>query len=231
MDARNHWIGNAKSRFYLTMARAFMAPTEVPVAADMLCGNLTEKLAELDRQIGYGLGTEIDACQAEFDIIGDPDALLLHYCALFILAPHRVKINVGAYLDGTCNGVTAQELETCYASGGASRAGGLPDLADHVALQLEFVAQLFSRAAPGPAPGRFIDCWPARWIAPLIGDIRRAKADLNFAGNPYLALANLLRKALAYDAESKFDALADDARNDPFCDLSPQRGEGSREGY
>lgn len=227
MDARNERIGSAKSKFYLVIARAFMAPTDVRVAAGMLCGNLTEELARLDREIGYGLDTEIESCQAEFDIIGDPDDLLLQYCSLFIRTPRGVKINVGAYLDGACHGVTARALESCYEASGVSCAGGLADVTDHVAMQLEFVAHLFSRAAAGPAPGQFIDSYPARWITPLIGDIRRAGMDLDFAGNPYLALAILLRKVLAYDAESKFDAFVDDAGKDLFCAAAPVIGKES----
>lgn len=201
-----------------------MAPTETPVAAAMLCGNLTETLAELDHEIGYGLATEIDACQVEFDLIGDADDLLLHYCSLFILPPRRVKINVGAYLDGTCNGATARALASCYAAGGANHAGEFPDLADHMALQLEFVARLFARAVPGGAPGRFIDRYPASWIAPLIGDIWCAGTDQDFAGKPYLALAILLCKALACDADSKCDALAEVAGKYSLGVPSPLRG-------
>lgn len=207
MDARNEQLRTAKADFYLTLAQAFMVPMEVASAAAMLCGDLTADLGELDGEIGYGLAAEIDACQNAFDIVGDADELLLIYSSLFLAPPRRVQINAGTYLDGAFNGGSVRELETCYALGGAARAETFRDLADHVALQLEFIAHLYSGLGAEPTPGQFIDRYPARWIDPMIEDIERAGVELGYAANPYLELARILRKALANDAEREIRPL------------------------
>jgi TorA maturation chaperone TorD len=214
MDARNEQLRTAKADFYLTLAQTFMVPMEVATAAAMLCGDLTADLLELDRDIGYDITEEIAACQRELDAVGHPDDLLLIYSSLFIAPPRRVQINAGTYLDGSFNGGSVVELETCYALGGAARAEQFRDLADHVALQLEFVAHLYSGIGLAPTPGQFIDRYPARWIDPMIDDIERANAELGLAANPYLWLARILRKALAVDAEREIRPLTASERRE-----------------
>ncbi len=214
MDARNDQLRTAKADFYLTVAQAFMVPMELSGAAAMLCGDLAADLAELDQEIGYGLADEIAACQHDFDLVGHPDELLLIYSSLFIAPPRRVQINAATYLDGAFNGGSVAELEACYALGGAARAEKFRDLADHVALQLEFIAHLYSGIGVEPTPGQFIDRFPARWIDPLIDDMERATAELGMSANPYLGLARILRKALANDAEREIRPLTPTERRE-----------------
>lgn len=201
MDARNDELRTAKADFYLTLAQAFMAPIAPSAAAAMLCGDLAADLAEFDREIGYGLEEEIDACQRELDVVGHPDHLLVLYSQLFLAPPRRVQINAGTYLDGVFNGGSVRELETCYAAAGTSRSEEFRDLADHVSLQLEFVAHLYATGGREPTPAQFIDRYPARWIAPLLADIELAATELELRANPYRHLARILQKAVEFDAE------------------------------
>lgn len=226
MDARNEQLRTAKADFYLTMAQAFKVPMEVGGAAAMLCGDLAEDLAELDGEIGYGLTAEIEACRAAFDAVGDTEQLLLIYSSLFVAPPRRVQINAGAYLDGAFNGGSVRELESCYALGGAARAEGFRDLADHVALQLEFIAHLYSRFGAEPTPGQFIDRFPGRWIDALIEDIERAGIELGLAANPYLELARILRGALTNDATRETRPLTATERRERALTLARRKEAG-----
>lgn len=214
MDARNEELRTAKADFYLTLARAFMAPIEPAIAVAMLGGDLTADLAELDQEIGYGIAGEVAACQRALDAVGDSEALLLIYSSLFLAPPRRVQINAGTYLDGAFNGGSVRELEACYARQGRVKADAFHDLPDHVSVQLEFVAHLYGCGSAGPTPGQFIDRYAGRWIDPLIEDIERASTELGFAANPYLELARLLRKALDDDAERELRPLTASERRE-----------------
>lgn len=211
MDARHHALNTAKADFYLTIAHAMFAPTDEALAQAMLSGDLTVDLDELDQEIGYGLADEIRKLQLELDAIKTPLDLLVLYSQLFLAPPRKVQLNAASYLDGSFNGGTVLELEQCYAAHGLVRSEVFHDLADHVSVQLEFVAHLYGRAEAdcppladafsGMTAGSFIANYPERWIFPLGEDIRQVSEAHGFEINPYRTLLQILGKAVEYDAE------------------------------
>lgn len=207
MDARNHELEAAKADFYQCLGAALLAPMDDAHARAMLGGDLTCDLADLDEEIGYGLSQEIEQLQAELDAIGDPQALLVLYSQLFLAPPRKAQLNAASYLDGSFNGGTVTELEQCYAENGVARDERFHDLADHVTVQLEFIAHLYRMSVAGveiPAisAGRFIAHYPERWIIPLVADIAQVSERESLAVNPYRQLLRILEAAVLHDAES-----------------------------
>ena len=202
MDTRNGFVSTAKADFYRTLARSFLAPVARQGAAAMLCGELAGKLADLDREIGYGIGPELNACQHALDAVGYPEDLQLLYSQLFLGPPRRERIDRAPPLDGEFDGERMRELEACYVGAGATMSERLPVLADHLVVQLAFLSRLYAEDARAPTPGRFIDCYPGRVVPALIADIDAAGARFGLNANPYLHLARILQMAFEFDGES-----------------------------
>lgn len=197
MDTRNGFVSTAKADFYRTLACSFLAPVARNAAAAMLCGELAGKLADLDRQIGYGIGPELDACQHALDAVGYPEDLQLLYAQLFLVPPRRQRIDMAPPLDGH----RLRELEACYASAGITMPEKLPVLADHLAVQLAFLSRLYAENTRAPTPGRFIERYPGRVVPALIADIDTARVRFDLNANPYRHLARILQIAFEFDRE------------------------------
>lgn len=197
MDTRNGFVSTAKADFYRTLARSFLAPVARNDAAAMLCGELANNLADLDQQIGYGIGPELDACQRALDAVGYPEDLQLLYAQLFLVPPRRQRIDMTPLLDGG----RMRELEAYYADAGVAMPEKLPVLADHLAGQLAFLSHLYAENARAPTPGWFIERYPGRIVPALIADIDAAGARFNLEANPYLHLAHILQIAFEFDGE------------------------------
>lgn len=228
MDARNHELDAAKADFYQCLAAALLAPMDHAHAQAILGGDLSRDLAELDQEIGYGLAGAIEQLQTELDAIGDPQALLVLYSQLFLAPPRKVQLNAASYLDGSFNGGTVTELEQCYAENGVARAEQFHDLADHVTVQLEFIAHLYRMTATGvemPAinAGGFIARYPERWIIPMVADIAQISERESLAVNPYRQLLRILEAAVLHDAESMDGPVTATERRERALVLARQR--------
>jgi TorA maturation chaperone TorD len=228
MDARNHELDAAKADFYQCLAAALLAPMDHAHAQAMLGGDLSRDLAELDQEIGYGQAQEIEQLQTELDAIGDPQALLILYSQLFLAPPRKVQLNAASYLDGSFNGGTVSELEQCYAENGIGRDESFHDLADHVTMQLEFIAHLYRMTAAGvelPAisAGSFIARYPERWIIPMVADITQVSERESLAVNPYRQLLRILEAAVLHDAESTDGPVTATERRERALVLARQR--------
>lgn len=228
MDVRNHELEAAKADFYQCIGAALLAPMEHAHACAILGGELVADLADLDQEIGYGLGEEIEQLQAELAGIGDPQALLVLYSQLFLTPPRKVQLNAASYLDGSFNGGTVAELEQCYAECGVARNESFPDLADHVSVQLEFVAHLYRMSATGtvtPAisASRFIARYPERWIIPLVADVAEVSRLEGIAINPYRTLLRILEAAVLRDAECREGPLTATERRERALAIARQR--------
>lgn len=142
-----------RAAFYLCLARAFATPSQ-PAACDALRAALADDLAELARTCGYPLDAALMALRERVASL-DARRLLVAYARLFVTPGERhPSLNTGAYLDGALCGGSVAALEACYARCGLERQAGFADLPDHVTVQLEFVAWLFSAAAEARAEGR-----------------------------------------------------------------------------
>lgn len=207
MDARTNDIDTLRADFYLCLARAFQSPAD-PSFCTALRDDLPDDLAELAAGIGYDCASEIADFRRRIAVL-DPPGLLQVHSRLFLQPPRAVHINTGAYLDGGFNGGSVREMEAWYRACGLAQAENFRDLADHVSVQLEFVAYLYAHAlAEEHLPytaGQFIGRFVARWVSPWCDDLAQAERELSMPDEPYLPLACILRKAALHDAESLND--------------------------
>jgi putative dimethyl sulfoxide reductase chaperone len=143
--------------------------------------------------------------------VSDPVALLQIYSAIFLAPPTAAHINAGQYLDGALNGGSVKAMEEAYQLCGVQREEGFRDLSDHVSVQLEFVALLYSAQAqrfsgestgdPLPVdPGHFLHLFALHWLGPFCADLARAAVTQELVANPYLPLAQILYEAAVRDA-------------------------------
>lgn len=196
-----------QSVFYLTLARAFLAPQEVATFAAFK-QFLVEDLAELNDVLDYPIIEELASLQHELAGIPDHGALLGAYSALFLDPGSRIPINAGVYIDGAMMGDTVARIEVCFRARGLEKVDGFPDLADHVAVQLEFVAHLFELAAEAPEmqaaadmqASDFLHIFVAAWAPRLVAEIAEAGQRLGLAANPYLPLARIVEAVAEIDA-------------------------------
>lgn len=215
MDQRTHDLDTLKADFYLCLARAFMTPQD-PLLFPALRNDLADELEDLAGEIGYDIADMLSDYRQRIQAVPGADELLRIYSRLFLQPPRAVHINAGIYLDGSCNGGSVAAMETFYRDCGLERSSEYLDLADHVAIQLEFIAYRYSHSLAAQAgsnavthtAGQFIGRFVLRWIEGFCSDLEQAERELGMPGEPYLPLARILRQAAAWDAES-------------FSDLSP----------
>lgn len=208
MDARNIESLTERGEFYLCLARAFLTPLQ-PESFIAMRDALADDLVELGESLGYDCAAHIAAYHAAIDATPQHLALLQCYSALFLNPPRPVAINAASYLDGAHGGGTVTALEQTYLRCGLQRGTDFHDLADHVAVQLEFVAWLYfagaeamsaGSASPAVRPEHFLHAFVARWLPRFIQDLEQEAAHPEASANPYLALARILAAAVSADA-------------------------------
>ena len=210
MDARNPDQLSARAEFYQCLARAFLVPRDEALALAMR-DVLADDLAELAAEIGYEIATPLAQYREQLGRVPGPAALLQIYSAIFLAPPVPARINAGMYLDGAMNGGSVKAMEEAYLACGVERDEDFRDLADHVTVQLEFVAMLYAALSarfagdaddePPPVdPGHFLHAFARRWVGPLCADLARAARERELDANPYLPLACILEAAVACDS-------------------------------
>jgi TorA maturation chaperone TorD len=210
MDARHHEQLSARAEFYQCLARAFLAPRDEALAQAMRDA-LADDVGELAAEIGYAIDAPLAHYREQIGWVAGPAALLQIYSSLFLAPPVPARINAGMYLDGAMNGGSVKAMEEAYLACGVERDERFRDLADHVTVQLEFVAMLYAAQAamfageadgePPPVdPGEFLHAFARRWVGPLCADLTRATRERELDANPYLPLARILEAAVACDA-------------------------------
>lgn len=183
---------------FVLLAAAFAPPPAALTARDW-CEPLAADLAEL------GGALELDTAAAERSLrataagplAGEP--WLVEYSRLFLVPPVPVTLNTGLYLEGSLAGASAQMMAQCYAAAGFTQRETFRDLPDHVAIQLEFVAALLERGAPGDEDAaamaqEFAEGFVAHW-APLLQRACATAAAEHSAAAVYAELARLLETA------------------------------------
>lgn len=205
MDARNIESLSERGEFYLCLARAFLTP-HTAQAFDGLRAALADDLDELASTLGYACNDAVSDFRTAIAAIPDHLALLQAYSALFIAPPRPVQLNTASYFDGALNGGSVAAMEAAYRQCGVERGMDFHDLADHVSVQLEFVALLYLRAAeaqqsgtpkPPLRPEHFLHDYVARWLPAFLQDLAAA------GQNPWLPLAHVLAAAVAHDARAQ----------------------------
>ncbi|MDO9568257.1 MAG: molecular chaperone TorD family protein [Hydrogenophaga sp.] len=131
---------------------------------------------------------------------GGGDTWLVEYSRLFLVPPVPVTLNAGVYLEGALGGSSTQMMLACYEMAGVKPDERFHDLPDHVAMQLEFLARLYERAARGDADAQAMaEEFAAEFVHAWGGALQQAcrKAAASFpAAAVFVALARLVRQTL-----------------------------------
>lgn len=205
----------ARAELYLCLAQAFRLP---PASATLsvFAEDLPDDLSDFGRELGLPLEAEAQALRASLRTLPDALSLLQTYSVLFLTPPAPVAINAGRYLDGAAMpGASAEMLERCYRDHGLERDESFRDLPDHLALQLEFTAFLFARAAAAIVAGNdieaarheaeareFLAAFVAPWLPAFCGELERVVAARGLAAS-YLHLARVLRTVAEHDTAGR----------------------------
>lgn len=131
---------------------------------------------------------------------GGADTWLVEYSRLFLVPPVPVTLNAGVYLEGALGGSSTQMMLACYEVAGVKPDERFHDLPDHVAMQLEFLARLYERAAQGQEDAlemaqefaaEFVHAWGGR----LEHACRKAALTLP-AAKVFVEIVHLMRRAV-----------------------------------
>jgi TorA maturation chaperone TorD len=204
MDARSSDQNTLRAEFYLCLGHAFMVPQD-PALFSAMRDALADDLQDLACELGYDIGPELAEYRRRIQSVPSADELLRIYSRLFLQPPRAVHINTGVYLDGGFNGGSVGEIEEWCRSCGIERSAAFLDLADHVSVQLECVAWLYTHAlatiSPAFTAGQFIGRFVSRWVRPWGNDFIQAERELGMPDEPYHPLCMILELATHHDAE------------------------------
>jgi TorA maturation chaperone TorD len=233
MDARAEDQASLRADFYLCLARAFMVP-DTREFFQAMRDDLAADLADLAEELGYDIGPELAEYQRRIQTVCDADELLQLYSRLFLQPPRAIHINTGVYLDGSFNGGSVVELEEWYRSCGLVRSSQFLDLSDHVSVQLECIAYLYTHAlnaqegndGPVRTAGQFIGRFASRWVTPWCDDFIRAERELGLPDEPYHPLCLILQQAVRCDAEAMPDLNPANTRREKALALARHRQAG-----
>lgn len=207
----------SRAEFYLCLARAFLTPDNDDAWLG-LREALADDLDELGKLLGHEIAGHVAAYRAAVAAIPDHATLLQTYSALFLAPPRPISINTGTYLDGALNGGSVLAMEAAYRHGGVERSENFLDLADHVSVQLEFVAYRLLAGMESEEAVReaeeFLATFVTRWLPPFIADQEKASAG----ANPWLHLTRLLSMAVAHDVRAAAIALPEPSRLEAALD-------------
>lgn len=189
------------------LAQAFLPPPETWSICDWaqpLIDDLSEMapdLPSLDMDaVKSALATECARWAADAPS-GDADTWLVEYSRLFLVPPVPVTLNAGVYLEGALGGNSTQMMLACYEMAGVKPDERFHDLPDHVAMQLEFLARLYERAARGDQDAQamaeeFAMEFVHAWGGPLERACRKASTPFP-AALVFVALVRLMRQVVA----------------------------------
>jgi TorA maturation chaperone TorD len=192
----------SKRDLWQCLARAFAPPAGGDYHAAFV-RDLPDDLAAISEEIGLNVVADLDGfAEAARQL---PDALEIQrsYAALFVTPPTPVFMNTAIYLDGAFLGQSEIDLGVWYARHGYERHAEFHDLNDHAAVQFEFVALLFDKAAKAALANddmealayaaeaeRFLNAYPKRWMTAFLQALAQA-VSRDERGAAYLYLARI----------------------------------------
>jgi putative dimethyl sulfoxide reductase chaperone len=191
----------------LCLSRAFLAPQAGVTLAEAQ-GPLLEDLASLAETLPTLTPERLEALSRALAALTDTQQLLLGYSRLFLTPPAPAPLNLGAYLDGALMGQSTQSMLALYRRHGLERDPAFRELPDHLSLNLQWLAWVYSAiqeasdAGEATAPA-VIDAvtmlrdftLPA--LAALRGKLAQAASDATTL--PWRALVELTHAQLAHD--------------------------------
>jgi TorA maturation chaperone TorD len=208
MDARNPEALLERAEMYYCLSRAFLAPLDEHAHAAM-ADALADDLEAIGCDCGYAIATATAGYRTAIAAIPGPPELLQLYSCLFLVPPRKVSINTASYIDGAMNGGTVVAIEAAYRSCRVEREENFRDLADHLSVQLEFVAFLYLKQAEATGAGaayalpltagNFLDAFVRGWLPSFVAELEASSGE---CANPYLHLARILVAAVRADARA-----------------------------
>ena len=134
------------AEFALCMARATQGHH-----ANITLVEMQDCLIEDLRQLADVLPTlereRVDTLALALNALTNTQQLLLGYSKLFLAPPAPAPLNLGAYLDGSLMARSVQAMETLYRQYGLERDSSFRELPDHLSLNLQWLAWIYSEIA------------------------------------------------------------------------------------
>nr|WP_163502522.1 molecular chaperone TorD family protein [Halomonas socia] len=129
----------------LCLSRAFLAP-QAGVTLEEAQGPLLEDLRSLADELPALQTARLDTLSRALEALADTQQLLLGYSRLFLASPAPAPLNLGAYLDGALMGQSTQSILALYRRHGLEHDPAFHDLPDHLSLNLQWLAWVYSEA-------------------------------------------------------------------------------------
>lgn len=199
-----------RADLYAILSAALQPPVEA-ARQRALIEALADDLEELNARLGYGVDGAMADLRAALTFCQGPD-LLVEYSSLFLSPPIPAALNASAHLDRALMGESLWAMEAWYRRHGVERAPNFKDHADHLAVQLDFVAHLLRLAlgTEGTTPGlsteealaeagEFLARFVVPWMGGLTLGIRRGQSERE-AGPVYKLLAGIVASVVETDA-------------------------------
>lgn len=177
-----HTPATIRLEMWLTLARAFQAPTS-PAFAEAMLDVLAEDLGDFAAESGFDAEESLAALRAASSRIDSPGALLVQYSRLFLSPPSPAQLNIGFYLDGATNGPALDAMDMWRARYGIGQREAVKGLPDQLPIQLEFIAYLVSHE-DDDALGDYI----SSFLTPALPRMIAALDETGFADTFYRAL-------------------------------------------
>lgn len=187
----DHAPATVRTDMWLTLARAFQAPT-APALAGALLNLLADDLADFSAEAGFAAEEELTALRDASTRIGSATALLVQYSRLFLSPPTPAHLNIGVYLDGAVNGPALDAMEVWRAHYGIAQRQDTLGLPDQLPVQLEFIAYLASHDDE-EALGEYV----SGFLAPALSRIIAALDGAGCADTFYRALLAYTQQSIA----------------------------------
>ena len=193
----------AESELFLLLSRAFLPPLADDFRAAMVAF-LADDLAVSAAAMRLDIEADVLRLRAALAGLDDGHALVGLYSRIHLAPPVLAPLNAGLYLDGALQGASVLAMEAWYRRHGVQRAARFKDLADHISVQLEFVAHLLADAAAADSAtaNRLrgeAEAFVEAFLMPWIPQLRNRMDDAAAAGapaTPYRPLLTILMAAL-----------------------------------
>ncbi|WP_077279013.1 TorD/DmsD family molecular chaperone [Thioalkalivibrio denitrificans] len=204
----------ARAELHLCLGHAFLPPMEVETEEAMV-GTLPQDLEALNDHLDFTeRGNPALFADEALAASLRPGGLKRLYSRLFLAPPFPAAINAGIHLDGALMGRSVAAIEDFYLRHGLEKDKAFKDLPDHLALQLQFVGFLLSRAAEALRGGdseaaaalvretaAFEFHYVGAWLPQFIDRMRQAESEYGLPA-PYRHLAGMTLDAVRSDLEA-----------------------------
>ncbi|RDB43734.1 hypothetical protein DU490_06060 [Halomonas sp. DQ26W] len=214
------------AEFSLCLSRAFLAP-QTGVTLAELQGPLLEDLRSLAETLPTLSTERLEALSQALAALTDTQQLILGYSRLFLMPPAPAPLNLGTYLDGAIMGQSTQSILALYRRHGLEQDAAFRDLPDHLSLNLQWLAWVYSEAMEAREAAK--DATPAMtdaatmlhdFTVPALSGVRRkvTQAAQDETTLPWRLLVELIHDQLTHDLarlKSALPSLATQAINAP----------------